>query len=511
MTSTQVTPAVSGGVTRREVELVGRDADLRRLSRVLIRAEEGAGSIVLISGEAGIGKTRLCAELLRWHRQRGGRMLLGRAAPQEASIPYAALADTLRAARRAEPSVWAAARARAGILWAVAPELATEASGPDRAVDRPVLFEALLDAVDEAAGDGTALWVLDDIHWADDSTWEFVHYAARRVADLALVLAVTYREEEIGPAHPWWPGLVRLKRDPHVLSVPLARLTPADGERIALATDPALPRDTVTAIVERGAGTPLLVQELASLASGPGHLLRVPDIVRATVRVRAGRLDLAGRALLEAAAVAGLEAEAELLASVQPEGRPGDLVSAGLLDQEDERFRFRHPLLQEAAYLEVPAGRRRALHEQIAAAMAKSTSYPAERVAAHLERAGRPDAALSELEDAATEASGTGRVGRAATLHLGALQLAYRHGTLADQRARLERAAIGDLFLASRWSELDPLVRKAWADRDRLSRSDRTWLAAVTCFHLFWTGAIREAWALVEHEVAGLDQDESSG
>ena len=295
MTSTQVTPAVSGGVTRREVELVGRDADLRRLSRVLIRAEEGAGSIVLISGEAGIGKTRLCAELLRWHRQRGGRMLLGRAAPQEASIPYAALADTLRAARRAEPSVWAAARARAGILWAVAPELATEASGPDRAVDRPVLFEALLDAVDEAAGDGTALWVLDDNHWADDSTWEFVRYAARRVADLALVLAVTYREEEIGPAHPWWPGLVRLKRDPHVLSVPLARLTPADGERIALATDPALPRDTVTAIVERGAGTPLLVQELASLASGPGHLLRVPDIVRATVRVRAGRLDLAGR------------------------------------------------------------------------------------------------------------------------------------------------------------------------------------------------------------------------
>jgi DNA-binding CsgD family transcriptional regulator len=511
MTSTQVTPAVSGGVTRREVELVGRDADLRRLSRVLIRAEEGAGSIVLISGEAGIGKTRLCAELLRWHRQRGGRMLLGRAAPQEASIPYAALADTLRAARRAEPSVWAAARARAGILWAVAPELATEASGPDRAVDRPVLFEALLDAVDEAAGDGTALWVLDDIHWADDSTWEFVHYAARRVADLALVLAVTYREEEIGPAHPWWPGLVRLKRDPHVLSVPLARLTPADGERIALATDPALPRDTVTAIVERGAGTPLLVQELASLASGPGHLLRVPDIVRATVRVRAGRLDLAGRALLEAAAVAGLEAEAELLASVQPEGRPGDLVSAGLLDQEDERFRFRHPLLQEAAYLEVPAERRQALHEQIAAAMAKSASHPAERVAAHLERAGRPEAALSELEAAATEASRTGQIGRAATLHLGALQLANRHGTLAGQRPRLEHAAVQDLFLASRWSELDPLVRKAWADRDRLSRPDRTWLAAVTCFHLFWTGAIREAWALVEHEAAGLNQDESSG
>src|SRR5262249_40533551 len=96
----------------------------------------------------------------------------------------------------------------------VAPELASEVARPERAADPPVLFEALLDAVDEAAGDETTLWVLDDIHWADDSTWEFVRYAARRVADLALVLAVTYRDEEIGPAHPWWPGLVRLKREP---------------------------------------------------------------------------------------------------------------------------------------------------------------------------------------------------------------------------------------------------------------------------------------------------------
>ena len=114
-------------------------------------------------------------------------------------------------------------------------------------------------------GTGTALWVLDDLHWADDSTWEFVRYAARRVADLALVLAVTYREEEIGPAHPWWPGLVRLKREPSVLSLPLARLSAADGERIVRAVGPALPEDTVAedrragrrdAAAGRGAGQP---------------------------------------------------------------------------------------------------------------------------------------------------------------------------------------------------------------------------------------------------------------
>ncbi len=497
-------------VVTQATPLVGRDADLRQLSRVLMRAEEGAGSIVLVSGEAGIGKTRLCAELRRLHRQRGGRVLVGRAAPEEASIPYAALADALRAARRAEPAVWAAAQARAGILWAVAPELASQASAPGRSADRPVLFEALLDAVDEAAGEGTTLWVLDDVHWADDSTWEFVRYAARRVADLALVLAVTYREEEIGPAHPWWPGLVRLKREPSALSLPLARLAAADGERIARAVDPALSQDTVAKIIERAAGTPLLVEELASLATSPGHLLLIPDVVRATVRERAGRLDPAGRALLDLAAVAGLEMDAELLASVLPAGRPGDLVSAGLVDRDEERFRFRHPLLQEAAYLELPAERRQALHEQIAAAMATTGSHPAERVAVHLERADRPEAALSVLETAAEEANRAGQVGRAATLHLGALQLANRHGTLADQQTRLMGAAIRDLFLAGRWSDLDPLVHKAWASRDKLRHPGRTWLAAVAGVHMFWTGVIREAWELVEHEVANLSRDEAS-
>lgn len=490
----------------RATPLLGRDMDMSRLGRVLARAGEGAGSMVLVSGEAGIGKTRLCAELSRWHQRRGGRVLLGRAALQETSIPYAALADALRAARRAEPAVWEAARARAGILWAIAPELAAETIGPERSADRPVLFEALLDAVDEAAGDGTMLWVLDDIHWADESTWEFVRYAARRIADLALVLAVTYREEEMGPAHPWWPGLVQLRREPSVVSLPLARLSAADGERIVRAIDPALPEATVATIVERGAGTPLLVEELASLASGPGRLLLVPDIVRATVRERAGRLDPVGRALLEVAAVAGLDVDAELLAWVLPQGQPGDLVSAGLLDPEEDRFRFRHPLLQEAVYDEVPAERRRALHEQIAAAMAKRDSHSAERVAHHLEQAGRPEAALSVLDTAAEEANRAGQAGREATLHLGAFQLAGRHRSLAGQRARLEDEAIRHLFGVGRWSELDPLVRRAWSRRGTLPPAKRARLAAVFSEHLLWTESIDQAFRAVTDELATLEE-----
>ena len=490
--------------------LVGRDGELRQLGPVLARAGEGAGSVVLISGEAGIGKTRLCTELGRSHKQRGGQVLLGRAVPEEASLPGATLADALRAARRAEPAVWAAAQARAEILSAVAPELHPEADGPARSVDRPLLFETLLDAVDEAAGDETTLWVLDDIHWADDSSWEFVRYTARRVADLALVLAVTFRDEEIGPAHPWWPGLVRLKQEPRTVSLVLPRLTPADSRRLVHAIGPPLPEATVTAIVGRGAGTPLLLEELASLATRPGRLLPVPAIVRATVRERIERLSPYARGLLEVAAVSGLEADAALLASVCPEGRPDDLVVVGLLDREEDGeeqgFRFRHPLLQEAAYEEVPPARRRALHGQLAAVMADGGSYSAERVAAHLERAGRPGEALSVLEAAASEAGQAGHAGRIAALRLGAFQLAGRHRSLAGRLAELERAAIAELFGAGRWSELDPLVRGAWSQREGLPHAERAWLAAVFCAHLFWTGSVAQALSVARDELAILGE-----
>jgi hypothetical protein len=91
-----------------------------------------------------------------------------------------------------------------------------------------------------------------------------------------------------------------------------------------------------------------------------------------------------------------------------PEEDPGALVSAGLLDHEEDGYRFRHPLFQESAYEEIPAERKRVLHEEIAAAIAKTDGYGAERVAAHLERVGRPEAALSVLETAAMDANQAG-------------------------------------------------------------------------------------------------------
>jgi DNA-binding CsgD family transcriptional regulator len=495
-------------VFQQQVPLLGRDAELQLLDRVLTRAAAGTGSVVLISGEAGIGMTRLCQELSRSHRDRGGQALLGRAFPEEAAISFGPIADTLRRSRRGEPPLWQAVLARASVLWAIAPELAAAGEVERRSFDRPVLFEALLDAVDEAAGDRVTLWVLEDLHWADEATWEFVRYAARRVAGMGLVLGVTYREEEMA-AHPWWANLVRLQRDPGVLRVSVERLSAADGERLVRALAPSLPQGLVASIVRRSAGTPLLVQELAGLAVRSGALPELPDVVRATVQERAARLDPAARDLLEVTAVAGLELDDELLESLRPDPPTDALMWAGLLEREGARLRFRHPLLREAAYQAIPSERRRRLHQELAEALAWSGAHPAELVASHLERAGRLSAALSVLESDAEEAGRAGNVGRSANLHLAALQLADRHASLARRRARLEEAAIRDLFLAGRWTELDPLVRRAWSRRDRLSLRERAWLANVLALHLFWTGALDEARALIEQELAHLEHHDA--
>jgi len=494
---------------------VGREEALRQLDQALGAAAAGVGCVVLIYGEAGIGKTRLCQQLRDAHRKSGGQVLLGRGSPEESTIAYGAIADTLRSSRRSEPRVWESARTRAGVLRAIVPEIG-QPGEPGGDADRPVVFEALLDTIEEAScGDQAALWVLDDMHWADDATWHFVGYAARRVADMSLVLAATYREEEIGPANPRWTGLVTLKRDRQVLIVPLRRLGTAEAGRLARAVAPDLAGDMVAKVVERSAGTPLLIEELAKLAAQSGEFPELPDIVRVTVRERADRLGPAARDLLEVAAVAGLSVDGQLLRALRPEAAPDDLVAAGLMEPDRGGFRFRHPLLQESAYADVPPPRRSALHQEVAGVLSMgcaddASAQAVERIAFHLDRGGQPEAALTVLEEGAERAKQAGQAGRGATLCLAALGLARRHERLASRRPGLEQQAIWAVFRARRWSELDPLIRDAWSRSGALGPAERISLANVFSEHLLWTGAVAEAWSLIQTELANLEPDHAS-
>jgi len=495
-------------VPQSSVPFVGRDDALKRLDAALAQAAAGEGSVVLVYGEAGIGKTRLCEQAGQSHRRRGGLVLVGRAAPEETAISFGPIADGLRAARRSEPAVWDAAITHADVLSAVVSELGgTAAGGGRRHSDRPVIFEALLDAVEESArADQAVLWVLDDVHWADDASWHFIGYAARRVAAMSVVLAVSYREEEIGPASPRWTSLVQLKREQHVVTVPLGRLGAADAGRLVAALAPALSPGLAGEIIERSAGTPLLIEALASMAASSGTLPELPDVALAMVRERVARLSQAGQDLLDVAAVAGLAVEEQLLASLRPEASAAELMTAGLLDRDGEKYRFGHPLLRDAAQAEIPAARRRQLHEELAAMLSAGGQAGAERVAGHLERAGQPQAALTALEQAAARAHQAGDIGRDATLSLAALRLARRHQELLPQSVGLELAAIRGLFLTRRWSELDPILRDTWSRRDRLSPANQEFLAVALGWHLFVMGNVTESWAHIQRQLYLADQ-----
>jgi DNA-binding CsgD family transcriptional regulator len=294
-----------------------------------------------------------------------------------------------------------------------------------------------------------------------------------------------------------------------VLTLPLRRLGAPDAERLVRAVAPDLAGEMVAQVAERSAGTPLLIEELADLAARSGEYPPLPDVVRVTVRDRAGRLGPAGRDLLEVAAVAGLSVDAQLLRALRPGAAPQELVDAGLLEPDRDGFRFRHPLLQESAYENVPPSRRSALHEEVAGRLSKDpaaggSAPAAERIALHLDRAGQPEAALAVLEEGAQRAQAAGEMGRAATLCLAALGLARRCDQLAPRLAGLERQAIEVLSAAWRWTELDPLIRDAWSRSGTLRPEERASLASLFSFHLFWTGAVAEAWSLIEAELANL-------
>jgi DNA-binding CsgD family transcriptional regulator len=488
-------------------QLVGRVAELEAARGALASARSGQGKLVFVHGEAGIGKTRLCQELRGAQDPRRTQVLAGRADPGDAATMFSALADALRAARRSEPNLWGALQQRPDTLAAVVPELVGRAPGR-MLVDRALLFEALLEVVEEAAGGRATLWFLEDLHWADPSTWDFVVYAARRVGLMALALVVTFRDEELPLGQPWLARLPALRREPDTVDVALGRLDRAETRELIQDLDPLLPAGAVERITERSAGTPLLVEEL--VATFGAHPEAVPDVIAMTVRERIRRVDRVVRPVLEAVAVGGPQVDSDLLARVLPDAPAEALdqvTAAGLLVAAGETERpaivFRHPLLWEAAYRDIPLAQRRALHGRFALALDEVAPLEPERAARHYELADDPVAALQCLLRGRKAVYAN--VGRAASVALAALDLAGRQERLGEHRSDLTRMAIEDLFLAGRWPELEPLVTARWIDRHRLTPSERVWLANVLVFDVFCLGAIGQARTIADDEIRRVE------
>jgi DNA-binding CsgD family transcriptional regulator len=499
-------------IGKRRSALVGRAAELAELGRAASSARRGHGGMVLVQGEAGIGKSRLCRDFVG---SVGDALLLrGQVFPGDDVVAHAILVDTLRAARRDSGSqLWAAAQRRASLLGAVVPELLEGDTATVRFDDETRVFESALDVVEDVSAGRLTVWWAEDIHWADQASWRFLHYCSRRAPSMPLLILATFRDDESLPDDPAWARLVVPGSREGTARIALRRLSADDTERLVRDLRGAsITEADLHTVVQRSGGTPLLVEELAAMTMADGSPEgSVPDVVRVTAGERASKAGSKARGLLELAAVMGHDADLDLLVDLRPDQATAveSLVDAGLFRSASSgTAEFRHPLLREAVYGGIPWERRRRLHAEAASALMDHASpQSVERVARHWELAGRPDEALASLLEVIDSARRQGNLLRTTTLGLLAVALVDRHDRLHSRREQVVEPLLSELFETGRWEDLAPLLYGA-LDNAATGTPRRVRLAAMRGQMDFQLGVpISQVVTVIEQELVHITDD----
>ena len=352
--------------------MVGRDGELGRLLTLLDDAEAGRSVVALVSGDAGVGKTRLIGEVTRLAAGRGFTVLSGQCAELGDSVPYLPLADALRGAAQST-GVRDALSSRPA-LGRLLPE---GGEGPiadsDRSgLARQQMLGGVLGLLAELAAAAPVLLVLEDLHWADASTRDLVTFLSRMLHRERVAMIGSYRTDDLHRRHPLRPVVAELLRLPSVIAVDLAPLVPSALAEHLTATAPGrIDATELNDIVSRAEGNAYYAEELlaASVGSDPGRRDILPAGLAALLLSRVEQLSDPTQRVLRAAAVAGRKADDELvrtlsgLAAAEYEGAVREAVTHQLLvPHGTEGYVFRHALLREAVYADLLPGERTRLH-----------------------------------------------------------------------------------------------------------------------------------------------------
>ena len=368
---------------------MGRAGELGELEQALASARAGLGAAVLVAGEAGIGKTRLAAELARRAREAGFETLLGRSIDLVGTeLPYQPFAEALRS-------------------------IAGRSIAEHRPADAPAgsqlrVFEETLALLTAHAAAAPVLLVLEDLHWADTSTLDLVVFLAHNLAERSVVLLATYRAGEPSSAGRMRRLADGVRRSGSGLVLELGPLAP--GELTALlAARASVPAAVADAIVARSEGNPFFAEELLAAGGETGDL---PRRLRDLLLRRVARLDPATQDLLRLAAAAGRDVGYPLLRALaavpEPDVRESlrQAVEHEVLvpDQAAGTFRFRHALLAEAVYTTILPGEREELHARLAEELSRTAAASPAELAPHWAAAGRAAQALTASVEAARQA-----------------------------------------------------------------------------------------------------------
>ncbi|MBX0330659.1 AAA family ATPase [Oscillochloris sp. ZM17-4] len=434
--------------------MVGRQQPLADLAAHLAQAQAGAGRLVLVAGEAGVGKTRLLREFARGIP---GATYAGHCFDERPAPPYAPFVELLRAIALAPggPALDQAAGPWADELRRLLPDLAPagDAPRPDGAqAERHRLFQAIYQAL-RPQGDEARVLIVEDLHWADEASQDLLHFLSRVLAGERILLIGTYRSDEIHRLHPLAGTIARLVRDRRLYEIRLAPLAREDlAEMLAsiLGAPPA--PDMLAALYERTEGNPFFAEELlgplvAHQGRDPGDAA-LPISIRESVLRRAAGLDEPTMTVLRAAAVVGRRFDFELLMRLTGLGERALLGSLSALverqliaeapGEQGDTYQFRHELIRAALYEEMLRRERRMRHQEVLRALEEL-------------HAGAPEAAIDLLAYHA--------------IHARAMPQAARYSELAGDRAaaiHAYRAALGHYeaaLEAAEQGEDDPPAR----------------------------------------------------
>ena len=409
----------------RGTTLVGRDAEVNTIDEHLDAAFRGRGGVVLVAGEAGIGKSRLVAEVSERMRQRGGAVLSGAAYEQEGRLPYGPFAEALAPlGGMAEPSGLRALLGDDASDFARFPPSAQSALR----ADRHRLFGAVADLLRHRAAEGPVLLTLEDLHAADHASLQLLHFVARTCRDCRLLVVGTFRPKDVGPADPLSDCVAALRREQLASRINLRRLDSRESDLLvaALLGDPPVARDVAETVYRLADGNPLHASEVVQALREGDRLRRVAgswhlsgDAAPAgplltLLAARLERLGAAAMRTLSVAAVAGSGVSFALLRAVSddPEGELLDALdhclARGALLESPTGYQFDHPLRRTAVYDRLGRARRASLHGKIAAAIeelhAGRLEEQAEALGRHWMLSERPGRAVVHLSAAGDRA-----------------------------------------------------------------------------------------------------------
>jgi predicted ATPase len=378
--------------------LLERDAPLAHLGVPARRvARGGPGEVVLLRGEAGVGKTAVLARFVS-QLDPPLRVLRGWCDPLGAPRPLGPLIDSL-----------------AGLDGALATGLAAAVDAGDTAE----IYRRLLGALGDG---GRWVWVIEDAHWADSATLDLVRFVARRIGALRLLLVISFRDDELPAAHPLAVTLGDLATCAAVSRIGLEPLT---SQAVAvLAAGSGLNAEQLHQLT---GGNPFFVTEV--LAAGPDALTRqgLPRSISEVVCGRLARLSAKARETAYAVAVCGPRADVALLQKICPEARPAlyECLDTGVLIAEGDLVGFRHELARRATLAQIPDFDRTELHQRALTVLAEPPvdSNTLAALAFHADEAGDTDATVRYGIAAAERAASLGAHREAADLY----RLALRH------------------------------------------------------------------------------------